>query len=99
MLKTDEIFSAQTRRTVLKVAAISIVAYSVVVLIYVNWVPYLGFRCLNQAIYRIEEVPIVGEAPCDGDRILAIAGAEIDSLPRYVDTLTNLRDTSSSRRG
>ena len=92
MLRTDEIFSAQTRRTVLKAAAISIVAYSVLVLLYANWVPYLGFQYLDRVIYRVEDTPAAGEAPTDGDRILAIAGAEIDSLPRYIHTLTNLRD-------
>jgi transcriptional regulator with GAF, ATPase, and Fis domain len=78
---------------VLRGAAIGIIVYSVVVLIHANLTPDLGIRAVWPWVAWAEE-PVAGTRPAVGDRIVSIAGEEINSLPRYVRTIKSLSDAA-----
>lgn len=80
------------RRRILSGSAIGIIAYSIVVLIYSNLIPQLRIQVFEGEILGVTETEIVGESPEVGDHLLSIAGVAIDLLPRYINTIQNLRN-------
>lgn len=96
----DRLFNPQSRRLILQASAIGIIAYSTVVLVYANLVPDLGVHMFGRIVgglrdttrQQLTEMNLA--IPQDGDRVVSIAGVTTDSLPQYVRTVAELRDTS-----
>lgn len=89
-------FKPLSRKSILKAAAGGVIAYSILVLVYSNSVPDLGVEIFGRAVRACSEPPVVGQTPKAGDHLVAVSGRPIDSLPRYVNVLANLRNTAKN---
>lgn len=80
-----------SRKAVLTYFAVGIIGYSIIVLIYSNTVPHIGVKIFDRQVRGVSDENLVGRVPSNGDKVLAIGGVPIDTLPRYVNTIQNLR--------
>ena len=99
-LRSEDLFSATSRRSILKFCAFGIILYSIIVLIYANIVPYLGLEVFpslqgvkegelgsSHLVHAVRVEPVAGQTPQVGDVVLSVAGTRVETLPLYVNKI------------
>ena len=86
-------FTIESRRLVLRIAAIGVIVYAIVVLVWANLIPYLGIQVFGTQVSVLNESPAFGRAPAIGDKVLQIGdGPPIQTWPHFLNTVANLRE-------